>query len=341
VPLSYQKQTGLTAWPKSHQQTLIQLCKQVEPKQQHRHQQALLQKYWSSWLAPVFEEHQALAEWQALVQTVINEALVSYQRDYLDHPHHYETFQQAMAELLILLEIPGLAGFLTGARKAMTWPIRQLMKLGRKRQHIAASSQEIVLLNQIAEHLLIQLADRLMDKSEQSRQGAWWKACSVLLRKQRPQLLQAFSLAAKNYHINFQQDVEETAQRLYGKLQEHPVLLNSLRATRATADAVAIALTLHTGGIGMHDLVIAPAMLTVTSLLTESAIGSYLHKVERQLKYQQLNAVKQALFIDSLGKSLGLLPSQLSALTHFNISPEQVQTAQSQLSEKRHGLRLL
>ncbi len=179
----------------------------------------------------------------------------------MNHPHHYETFQQALAELLTLLEIPGLAGVLTGARKVLTWPVRQVMKLGRKRLHIADSSHEIVLLNQIAEHLLIQLADSLLDNAEQSHQNQWWKEFSSLLRSQRQDILQDFSSAAKNYHVSFQQDVENVAQRLYHKLQEQPMVLNSLRATRVTADAAAIALTLQMGGIGVHDLIIAPAML--------------------------------------------------------------------------------
>ena len=86
--------------------------------------------------------------------------------------------------------------------------------------------------------------------------------------------------------------MEKTAQRLYHKLQEQPLVLNSLRATRVTTDAAAIALTLQMGGIGVHDLIFAPAMLTVTSLLAESAIGSYMHKVEHELKQHQLHIRK-------------------------------------------------
>jgi hypothetical protein len=216
-----------------------------------------------------------------------------------------------------------------------------VMKLGRKRQHIADRSQEIVLLNQIAEHLLIQLADRLLDNAEQDHQRLRWKEFSSVLRSQRQAILQDFSIAAKNYHVSFQVDVENTAQRLYHKLQEQPMVLNSLRATRVTTDAAAIALTLHMGGIGVHDLIFAPAMLTVTSLLAESAIGSYMHKVEHELKQHQLNTVKQALFVDSIGKKLRALSEQLSMMTHFNISPDQLQAAENQLTEKRHGLRLL
>ena len=341
VSLYYQKQTGLPFWPETKQTLLIHLASKVDLKKHVRLEQDLLQKHWKTWLEPVIAEHQTLNDWDKLVDEAIKQALVNYQRDYLNHPHHYETFQQALAELLTLLEIPGLAGILTGARKVLTWPVRQMMKLGRKRLHIADSSQEIVLLNQIAEHLLIQLADRLMDNAEQDNQRQWWKEFSSLLRRQRKAILQDFSTAAKNYHVSFQQDVEKTAQRLYHKLQEQPMVLNSLRATRVTTDAAAIALTLHMGGIGVHDLIFAPAMLTVTSLLTESAIGSYMHKVEQELKQHQYNTVKQALFVEIIGQSLLALPEQLSTMTHFNISPDQLKAAEFQLTEKRHGLRLL
>jgi cob(I)alamin adenosyltransferase len=95
------------------------------------------------------------------------------------------------------------------------------------------------------------------------------------------------------------------------------------------------------GGIGLHDLIFAPAMLTITSLLTESAIGSYMHKVEYELKQHQLATVKKILFDDGIGQKLFALQAQLSRTTHFNISPEQIKTVEQQFTEKRHGLRLL
>jgi len=341
VCLHYQQLAGTPVWPDASRHLPSRLANQSERKKHARFEQQLLQKHWPEWLRPVREEHQALGEWETFVDHAIQQALANYQRDFLNHPQHYETFQQALAELLTLLEIPGLAGFLTGVRRALTWPVRLAMQWGRKRLHIADSSQEVVLLKQIAEHALIQLADKLLDNSEQWQQTAWWQELASLLRNRRAAILQDFQVATKNYHLAFQQEVEQTAQGLYGKLQEQPVVLNSLRATRVTADAAAIALTLHTGGISVHDLVIAPAMLTVTSLLAESAIGGYVHKVEAQLKQQQLETVKQRLFVGGIRKHLLALPEQLSALTHFNISPAQLNAAEQQLVEKRHGLRLL
>jgi hypothetical protein len=66
-----------------------------------------------------------------------------------------------------------------------------------------------------------------------------------------------------------------------------------------------------------------------------------MHKAEHDLKQHQLNTVKQALFVETIGRMLLALPDQLSAMTHFNISPDQLKAAEHQLTEKRHGLRLL
>lgn len=339
VLLYYQKEAGKPVWPDA--KIVYKIKDRVNRKLHPRREQELLQKYWQDWLQPVRGEHALLQEWQGLIDQVIEQGVESYRRDYLDHPHHYETFQQALAELLNLLEIPGIAGLLANTRRMLTWPIRKMMSIGKKRLHIADSSQEITQLNQIAEHVLIQLADRLLNQAEQNRQNQWWREFSTLLRTRRAAILELFNSDAQQYHVAFQDEVENTANRLYRKLQEQPALLNSLRATRVTADAAVIALALHTGGIGMHDLVIAPAMLTVTSLLTESAIGGYMKRVENELKKSQLEAVKQTLFVNSMKKALLELSGQLSTTTYFNISPEQLQQAEAQLKERRHGLRLL
>jgi hypothetical protein len=81
-------------------------------------------------------------------------------------------------------------------------------------------------------------------------------------------------------------------------------------------------------------------MLAVTSMLTESTLGSYMRRVEAELKVKQLQTV-QDLFQNLFYKKLLLLPSNLSAQQHFNITPEQLQLAEHYLTEKKHGLRFL
>jgi hypothetical protein len=341
VPLFYQKETGQPHWDHHPPKLLYQLVKKSLKRHHFRYQSNLIYLHWRDWISPVIIEHEALEMWEYLIATQIEQALVLYQRDYLEHPDYYETFQQALIELLNLLEIPGIAKILTKTRRILTWPIRKLLGLRKKSAVESFESQELQLLNQQADDCLIQLTDHLLEKIDANgRQNMWWNEVYRLLRQQRAHILENFKYQSKHYYHDFQKDIEHTAQKLYKKLEEKPFILNSLRTTRISADAATIALVIQTGGLGIYDVVITPAMLSLTSLLTETAIGGYMNKTEAQLKKHQLATVKQQLFIQCLQQPLSQLPHQIPDNHHFNISPEQLAVAEQQRVEKKHGLRL-
>jgi GTPase SAR1 family protein len=340
IPLLFQKQTTKPVWPASENDRFFQLQKTVSQKKHFEYQHSLLNKYWYDWLEPIVAEHEAQKIWQGLVDKNIEQAVEEYKRDFLNHPQYYDTFQNALVELLELLEIPGISGVLTKTRRILTWPARKIFGIGKKVSR--PKSQEHTLLNQIGEHCLISLADQLLEKVDSdTKQNKWWKDSYLLLRQQKNGLLDNYQLAVDNYSTSFQQDVEETANRLYNKLDEHPLILNGLRATRLTTDVAVMALMIETGGIGVHDLIITPALLSMTSLLAESAVGSFMGKAEAELKQHQLETVKQDLFIASLQQALYQLPEQLSDKSRFNISPELLKKAEQQRDEKKHGIRIL
>lgn len=341
VPMFFNKQTGSPLWPESAEPVFPALVEKVSPDKHALFQQQLLIRYWQSWLEPVYAEREATENWRKMVDRSLADAVKQYQRDYLDHPHHYQTFQNALVELLNLLEIPGIAKLLGKTRRVMTWPVRKLIELGKKRS-LEGVSQEVGLLQQIGEHVIIRLSDRLLQKAEsETGNSGWWRDACNILRKRKHLILQEYDTEVLHYHANFQQDVEATAHRLYNKLLEQPVTLNALRATRITTDATAMALAIKTGGIGVHDLLLTPAMLSVTSLLAESAIGGYMNKLEAELKQHQLDTVSTLLFEETLKQALYRLPEHLAGHKRFNISPEQLQQAEQYLKEKKHGLRIL
>lgn len=341
VPLMFQKHGNMPSWPAAAAQAAHKLSMRVNHKKHQDYQQQLLNRYWQQWLEPVFAEHHAQRNWQTLVDQCLSQSLKDYQRDYLNHPHHYETFQNALLNLLNLLEIPGIAKALGKTRRALTWPVRKMFAMGREKLHISAS-QEVKVLTQIGEHLMIQLADKLLEKNETEAQPvAWWKETAGTLRQKKIGILQQYAGAVGDYHDGFKQDVDAAAHRLYYKLQEQPATLNSLRATRITTDAAALVLAIQTGGIGLHDLVITPMMLSATSLLAESAIGSYMNRVEADLKQHQLHTVKQVLFDSCLRDRLYRLPEQGATANRFNISEQLLAQAEQALKGKKHGLRLL
>lgn len=340
IPLYYEKQKGMPEWPSEEINQFFKLERMVSQKKHFEYQSDLINHYWHDWLEPIVAEHEATKLWCNLVDISIEQALAEYKRDYLEHPNHYDTFQNTIVQLLNLLEIPGFARVLTKTRRFLTWPVRKLVGWGKR--GFSQDSQEEQLLNQIGEHLLISFSDQLLEKIEtDSRQSKWWKECYVLVRQQRNVILDDYYSAVDGYVISFQQEIDAAANRLHDKLSEQPILLNSLRATRMTTDVAAIALILETGGIGVHDLVITPAMLAITSLLTESAVGSYINKVEAELKQNQFTTVKDDLFIARLQQSLYTLPQQLSNNSQFNISVELLKKAEQQRKEKKHGIRIL
>lgn len=341
VALNYEKAESQRHWSPSAQHIIFKLSKQIKHKDYPLYQQQMMARYSSDWLAPIYAEHQAKQSWESLLDSVLKQALEDYQRDYLNHPHHYETFQAAMLNLLTLLELPGIAGLMAKSRHILTWPMRKLFNLGQQSLN-NQPVQEIELLKQIGEHVIIQLADKLLEKNEQEDTPVnWWRDTAVQLRQKRPEILNQYHLAITEYHVHFQQDVQAAAQRLYHRLQEHPMLLNSIRATRFTTDTAAVLFALQAGGLGLHDLLLAPMLLSFSSLLAESSIGSYMTRVETELKQQQLRTVKQELFDKLLRHKLLVLPLQSLSHTHFNISAEQCQQFEQAIKEKKHGLRLL
>ena len=331
----------------AQQSELIRLLEnniqKVKRKQQDSAATDFIKQYWQAWLAPIKSEQEAQVQWQLLIEKAIEAAASDYQRDYLNHPHHYDTFQNALAQLLTLLEVPGVAKVIAQSRKILAWPLRKVFSAGAKKYAKAyAGTMETIVLQQIAEHIFLQLGDNVLDQIELTQgNNKWWKSVNSQLRQDKTVILKRFEKHTQVYHEGFKQEIEETAQALYHKLEEHPAILNGLRATRLTTDAALLALAVQAGGIGLHDLILAPAMLSVTSYLAESAIGSYLHRAEAELKQQQLNTVKRQLFTRVLQQALIGLPEKMQQNTYFNISTRQLAEAEAQLEEKRHGLRIL
>lgn len=338
VPLHFAGSGRIPVWPAGADRLPARLAGQVVRRQHARIGQQLLARHWTAWLEPVQAELHAGQHWQTLVDQSLAEALKHYRRDYLDHPHHYQTFQDALLNLLTLLEIPGLAGIMSKTRRVMTWPLRALLQ---RRPGGPGPTQELTVLNRLAEHVLVQLADRILEQNElNAGPPGWWPAAAAALRQTRAGLTLDFAMAAENYHRQFQPDVQAAAQRLYQRLQEQPAVLNSLRATRVTTDTAGILLAIQAGGIGVHDLLLTPLMLSITSLLAESAIGGYMARVEADLKQHQYQSVRRQLFDGLLRPRLEAV-AQTDGPLRFNIGSAECRAAEQALREKKHGLRVL
>jgi len=276
-----------------------------------------ISQHWDNWLEPVQAEHGANAVWRKNVDDALASGMQRYKDSYLEHPQKYDTFNRALAELLTLLEIPGLANTLGKTRKIVTWPVRKLLHIGRSAFDQTQMTEESLVdreedaLQQAAQHVLGKLNNIILDQEHGDAHAHWWTALSHSLHQKQNHLQQDFEEQIDQYQANFEPQIEAAAQKLYTSLKEQPKLLNSLRAARVSTDAAAVVLAVHSGGLAASDLVLAPAMLALTTMLTESALGKHMDSVKSDLRKIQTEQVQRQLFEGVLQAQLYNLPNAL------------------------------
>lgn len=296
-----------------------------------------LRAHWTSWTGPVRRELAAGERWRQQVEHALDEALQLYERDYLEDPRYSDTLQRAVVRLLELLEIPGIAAALVRARKLITWPANRLRGLFREHRRRAVNGEvldsEIRVLEESLGHMWIQLQHEMAEQALQPPAAVadWWRTLAADFSHGRAAMEQAFRDAAEAYREDFENEIEDAAERLLRHLQAHPVTLNSLRAARITTDAAAVALAVKTGGIGLNDLIVAPAMLSFTTLLTEGAVGSYMQQVGKELRQRQRERVEAELFHGLVRPRLLALPSQLQCDRCYGIDRRTLERAERAL----------
>lgn len=297
----------------------------------------LLRRHWSEWTAPLVAEEHARSDWRDQCDLALAEAIAAYRRDYLDHPQRFDTFRRAVAELLYLLELPGVAATLGRVRRLLTWPARQLFA-GRRGNKGPGKPGEVQVLGEIGDQLLATLAREVARRCDTAPPpAAFWRALSVRLAAEQQGLRAAIVAAARRHHEAFAPEIRRAADRLYATLQQRPVLLNTLRATRVTTDAAAIAIAVKTAGLGVGDLLAAPAMLSLTSTLTEGALGGYMANVARELKARQAEAVEEVVFHGAVRPALARLTEDLAGHGLFAITAGDLAAAEQALREWGRG----
>ena len=322
---------------------LLDLAGKVDRSAHQERVYSLIERHWQPWTGPINAEHRARRQWADTIEKTLEGAESQYKRDYLNHPDNYDSFKRALGQLLILLEIPGLAQSLSKARQIITWPARKLLNLGRgftssktqKDQDLTAGIESTVLSN-ICNNTLTSLITQVDDLTESmNNQHDWWSALNQSLIHARPDILKHFEASVTEHQSEFQQDIDAAADDLYAKLEKQPATLNSLRAARFSADAAAVGLALKTGGIGVNDLLLAPAFLSVTSLLTESALGKYIDRVKARLRVEQMEAVRSKLFEACLKSKLLELSDRVSREGPVSITEKALQEAEDALRKGR------
>ena len=296
----------------------------------------VLREHWDAWVAPIEAEQAALRAWSNLCGHAITAALETYERDFLNHPQRFDTFRRAVVELTQLLEPPRTAAVLGSLRWVVSWPARQLFaarEAWRVRRTAPSDrphrlgSEQTVLYDEI-DTVLTRVARDAARRADAHEPGAAvWRALAQRLTNEHESVRARFRQAAERHHQEFAAEIRNAADSLYNKLQEHPTLLNTLRATRITVDVAGIAIALKTAGVGSAGLLLTPAVFAVTSMLAEGALGTYMKSVADDLRRRQRTAAERDVFRGAWEPALRALGDELRDEQLFGIDAADMRAA--------------
>ena len=292
--------------------------------------QAVFECNWEAWLQPVKAEIGASRHWQQALDRQMQDAEAVYAEQYLEHASHNDAFDQTVLKLLELLEIPGIARPLAKVRNTLTWPVRKVMQLfGNDGADVGADNEATVLID-IVDHVLLSLRITISQfVDEPGQAGIWWGELSRGYNDEADDVRRRLPGAVSGYQEDFSAEIQSAAQSLYTRLQEKPVVLNALRASRVGADAAGVVVAVKTGAVGVTEALLTPAMLSLTSMLTESVVGKYMESVKNQLREQQRGLVRDLLRKEVLAPLLYRQNNQINTALFGVSEGELVEAEQS------------
>jgi len=178
----------------------------------------------------------------------------------------------------------------------VTWPVRTLLSSANKPSPVPEDdrNEERRLLDELGKHVTASLNASLSIR-EKGADKRWWSEIRTQVVAAQNDVTGKYDKALDNYQTLLQVEIDRAAQSLYQNLQKQPATLNGLRAARVTTDAAAVVLAVKSGGLGAVDLVVAPAMLSLTTLLTEGALGKYMDRVQQKLTEYQEKEVRSVI----------------------------------------------
>jgi hypothetical protein len=161
---------------------------------------------------------------------------------------------------------------------------------------------------------------------------------AAALQQEGAALEAELAAAAAQVQQETQAAVQAAANRLFETLRQRPALLNTLRAARTTTDVAAIAMTIKSGGMHLNDLLFAPAMLALTSSLTEGALGTYMVRVAADLKLRLLECVRAQLIERVWRPRLNSLSRALADQDVIAVSPAELAAGEAAVRRLRAGV---
>ncbi len=275
----------------------------------------------------------ALDTWRLAVQRGQVEFDARYRREYLT-TERFHRFDQSLARLLELLELPGIGRLLGGALYVVRTPYRlakQLFQKALQRPQASPMPERPVLEEALAGWL-----DQLRKEAAQrSRSHPVWSHIAVGFQGGLIDLAKArFEEGLRAFQMSLGDEVDRTARAIYEQLEKNPVALNTLRGTKFTLEVAAIAGTIMAGGLNPWDFVLVPLAASVTHQLVE-LMGKQYVDTQRELARARQQALVAQYVSGPLAEYLAQWPSTGgSAYERLNLTLKRIPAALQTVAEE-------
>lgn len=299
--------------------------------------------------APALAELNAARAWEEEVERALDTFAEDYRENYLDDPTRYDAFNLVGIEILALLDppIPGLSKSLAVVRRTLSVPGRVLAMGGRALWRLVTSqpqglhrpteeiTPEVQTFQQAHERLLNNLA-RTIGQQQQAagHHRPFWDALDWCWEQAVNALQYDFRSQLQSQRERHEALVRQTARNIYEELAKDPVRLNVLRTGRLTADAAAVIIAIKTGGVGVHDFLVTPALMSVVEGVSQMLTENYVQHQRQVLREKLLedtrsfadsvygtrlrqlgrDALQDAGFLDLDADAMRALPARIDAL---------------------------
>lgn len=258
-----------------------------------------LHKEQSELLAAARRDLQALQDWQALVDKGKAEFCSRYRREYLSG-EQFPRFQEALARLLELLELPGVGQVVSKTLWAIRTPYR-LVKGFFNKMTTLPTETGMLLEEPVLRTAFTGWLDYFRKEAAVRDDHPVWRQIKSgfddrFLREAQGEYQRC--LAA--FQVRQREEVERTARSIYEDLEKRPAALNALRGLKATVEVGTIVGTVVT--LGTHiwlDVALVPVVAALTQELVERLGQGYVDQQREAARQRQ-----QALFDELLARPL-------------------------------------
>lgn len=280
-----------------------------------------LQNEATDFVAAVSEDLAALNTWKELVEQGRKEFESRYFREYLSSKK-FHRFDQSFVKLIELLELPGIGKYVSKAVALTRIPWNIVKNLYQ--QVVGKSTGQEMPEEPIFQAALRGWLDRLqVEAAKRSKDHPLFAQMDQAFKGTlRSEVENRYQACLPEFRRGLEEEVERTARAIYEDIEKNPVLLNSLRGIKLSAEVLIVLGILISGGINIWDPILIVVITPFVQEITEFFGKQYVEQHKADTRQRQLELMSKTVAVP-LQDWLARLP--LSSTDQFHRLEQVVQ----------------